>query len=225
MFPKRKILLSALLIVCIWGSGYTQITLPPFWNDVQAFKKADSIHPPAKHPILLIGSSSFTKWKDVQEYFPQSTFLNRAFGGSTLLDLIRYHEDIVDPYYPAQILIYCGENDFASNDSVSVEMVVERFIRLFKLIRKKYHRVPVVYVSMKPSPSREKLLPKYEMANERIAAFLQSKKHATFVDVYSKMFSTDHKILEDIYLADRLHMNAKGYAIWQKILEPVIIKN
>ena len=30
--------------------------------------------------------------------------------------------------------------------------------------------------------------------------------------------------MEDIFLNDRLHMNAKGYAIWQKIIEPYLIK-
>ena len=29
----------------------------------------------------------------------------------------------------------------------------------------------------------------------------------------------------DIFLSDGLHMNAKGYAIWQKIIEPYLLKN
>ena len=100
----------------------------PFWNEVQDFKKQDSLRFPASNQILLIGSSSFTYWKDVQEYFPRHTILNRAFGGSSLPDLIRYRYDILYPYQPKQILIYCGENDFAASDTVTVETVVNRFV-------------------------------------------------------------------------------------------------
>jgi hypothetical protein len=62
----------------------------PFWNEVQKFKTADSVSFPASNQILLIGSSSFTLWKDVQTYFPDRKILNRAFGGSTIADVIRY---------------------------------------------------------------------------------------------------------------------------------------
>lgn len=41
---------------------------PAFWPDIVAFKKIDSIQKPIPNAILFIGSSSFTKWKDVNEY-------------------------------------------------------------------------------------------------------------------------------------------------------------
>src|SRR4029079_19167114 len=79
---------------------------PPFWDDIQAFKKQDSIKPPQKHAILFVGSSSFTKWTDVQTYFPGYTIINRGFGGSTLTDVMRYANDIIFPYDPKEIVIY-----------------------------------------------------------------------------------------------------------------------
>lgn len=83
------------LIVIIFASFALHAQQPAFYNDIQNFKKQDSIHVPQKKAILLIGSSSFTKWKDVQEYFPQHPIINRGFGGSSLPDLIRYVDDIV----------------------------------------------------------------------------------------------------------------------------------
>jgi len=70
----------------------------PFANDIRNFKKQDSISTPPQNAILFIGSSSFTKWTDVQNYFPGYTIINRGFGGSTLPDLIRYEKDIIFPY-------------------------------------------------------------------------------------------------------------------------------
>ena len=195
---------------------------PPFYNDIQRFKKEDSLDFPKKKSILFIGSSSFTKWKDVQDYFPSHHIINRGFGGSTLPDLIRYTDDIVYPYNPEQIVIYCGENDIASSDTISAETVVNRFIVLFDKIRSRYRKIPVVYISMKPSPSREKFFPKMQAANSAIRDFLSTKKRTAFVNVYPLMLNGEGQPMKEIFLDDMLHMNSKGYLIWQKALEPYL---
>ena len=100
---------------------------PPFWEDIQAFKHQDSGQAPPQHAILFVGSSSFTKWKDVQDYFPGYTIINRGFGGSSLPDLIRYENDVIFKYKPKQIVMYCGENDLAASDTVTAQMVFNRF--------------------------------------------------------------------------------------------------
>jgi len=197
---------------------------PAFWDDIQTFKKEDSVHHPAKNAILFIGSSSFTKWTDVADYFPGYKIINRGFGGSTLVDQIRYVNNIVFPYHPHQIVIYCGENDVASSDKVTGQMVYERFVHLFQLIRKKLPSVPIVFISLKPSPSRWQLRKTMITANDKIKAFLSTKKNTAFVDVYHKMLNEEGLPKSEIYLDDSLHMNAKGYTIWQKELEPHLLK-
>ena len=218
---RSKLILFLLLFASL---VHAQQQKPAFWDDIQAFKKQDSIHQPAQHAILFIGSSSFTKWTDVQDYFPGFSIVNRGFGASTLLDQIRYVKDIVFPYHPKQIVIYCGENDLAASDKVTGEMVYRRFITFFNLIRQKLPNVPIVFISLKPSPSRWHLRQKMTVANDKIRMFLSTRKKAAFVDVYHKMLGPDGKPLKEIYLDDNLHMNAKGYAIWQKELQPHLLK-
>jgi len=196
----------------------------PFWDDIQAFKRQDSIQPPPRHAILFVGSSSFTKWKDVQDYFPGYTIINRGFGGSSLPDVIRYANEIIFPYKPKQIVIYCGENDLAASDNVTGEIVFERFTTLFNLIRKNLPNVSVVFISLKPSPSRWHLRNKMITANERIKKFLKTKRKTVFVDVYHKMLGDDGKPIKEIFLEDNLHMNAKGYEIWQKEIKSHLLK-
>jgi lysophospholipase L1-like esterase len=214
----------SILFLLISTTLLSQNSKPAFWDDIQAFKKQDSVQFPAKGQILFTGSSSFTNWKDVNEYFPGYHIINRGFGGSTLPDLIRYTQDVVYPYQPRQIVIYCGENDFASSDTVTVSTVVNRFKTLFTLIRSRYKDVPFAYVSMKPSPSRAHLMPKYVEANRIIKDYLEKRPKAAFIDVYSKMLKPDGTPMDDIFREDKLHMTAKGYAIWQKIMEPYLKK-
>ena len=207
------------------------VVQPPFWNDIQNFKNQDSISFPPKNAILFIGSSSFTKWTDVQNYFPGYTIINRGFGGSTLLDQIRYANDIIFPYEPKQIVIYCGENDLASSDTVTAKMVVDRFIQLFEVIRKRTE-APIAYISMKPSPSRRHLFTKMNEANHEIMKFVMMQvgdqllhPPMAFIDVHSKMLNANNQPIPEIFLDDSLHMNAKGYAIWKKEIEPYLLKD
>lgn len=196
---------------------------PRFWDAVQEFKKQDSLQAPPSDAILFIGSSSFTRWKDVQDYFPGYTIINRGFGGSILLDQIRYAGDIIFPYNPKQIVIYCGENDL-NRESVDAETTVKRFKQLFHLIRGQLPDVNIVFISMKPSPSRQHLMLDMLLANERIRCFLKGQENTGYVDVYHSMLTEDKLPMPDIFVSDELHMNEKGYAIWKEAIEPFLLK-
>jgi lysophospholipase L1-like esterase len=172
-----------------------------------------------------VGSSSFRLWNNIQDDFPGYTIINRGFGGSSLPDVIRYEKDIIFPYQPRQIVIYCGENDLAASDTVTAQLVLKRFETLFEDIRNRFPKIPIAFVSIKPSPSRQQLMPKMEEANRLIKNFLKQKKKTAFIDVYHLMLNPDGTVLKDIFIADNLHINAKGYAIWQKTIEPYLLKN
>ncbi len=218
------LLTAALFFSCKQQKGKEE-PMPPLWDDIQAFKKQDSIAMPPNNAILFIGSSSFTLWTDVQDYFPGYTVINRGFGSSTLADQIRYAKDIIFPYQPRQVVIYCGENDLAFSDTVNAVMVLDRFKTLFGMIREKFADLPLLYISMKPSPSRRHLIPMMREANQLIKDFLASQTQAVYLDVHQLMLNASGEPLSEIFLDDSLHMNAKGYAIWQKAIEPHLLKD
>lgn len=203
-------------------SAFAQI--PRFKKDIDAFLSADSLQFPAKQQILFIGSSSFTYWKDIKDYFPDYQILNRGFGGSALPDLIHYANQIIIPYQPKQIIIYCGENDMADSASVTPKMVRDRFKILFKIIRAELGNIPVAFVSIKPSPSRWKLEKKFLQANRLIKRYLKRDAAATYVNIHNAMLLPDGSVNPELFIKDNLHMNAKGYKIWQKIIESILIK-
>lgn len=219
----RKI--KIVLVFLLWtGFLFAQDQQPAFWNDIQVFKKLDSVSFPPKDAILFIGSSSFTKWKKVQDDFPGYTIINRAFGGSSLPDLIRYADDIIFPYQPKQIVIYCGDNDIAGSDTITAQAVLERFSTLFQIIRSRLPDVSVLFVSIKPSPSRWHLKNKGIDANEMIRKYLKKKKRAKFVSIWKAMLGPDGKPWDALFIDDNLHMNERGYVIWQKKIEPHLLK-
>lgn len=218
-----KYLIKQILLLFVIISCYSA-NAQPFINEIKAFRRADSASMPPQNAILLIGSSSFTNWKDVAKYFPEHTIINRGFGGSSLPHMTMYAEDIIFKYNPKQIIIYCGENDIAGSSTVTADTVFERFKILYSIIRSKYKKVPIAYISMKPSPSREKYLETMQKGNALIKGFMEQQKRSSYIDVYSSMLDANGKVLTHIFISDKLHMNAEGYKIWQGVIAPYLVK-
>jgi lysophospholipase L1-like esterase len=217
-YLKRTVLVYILIAASI------SLEAQPFANEITAFKKQDSVSFPERQAILFVGSSSFRMWQNIKNDFPGYQVINRGFGGSSLPDVIRYADEIIFPYNPKQILIYCGENDIDASDTVSSKMVLNRFKILFEMIRKKLPVVFVLFVSIKPSPSRWQMKDRMIKANELIKKYLESEKNTKFINVWNAMLGKDGNPLPDIFIGDNLHMNKKGYAIWKKIIEPYLEK-
>ncbi|GAA4056418.1 GDSL-type esterase/lipase family protein [Flavobacterium chungnamense] len=213
----KKLFLVLLLIVSTLGNAQQR----PFWNEINAFVKQDSINKPKDKVILFVGSSSFRLWKDIKTDLNNDNILNRAFGGATLLDMIYYKDKNLLNYNPSKIVIYCGENDVASSEKVDGNEVFKRFKKLYKIIRKQYPTVPLVFVSIKPCILRWSMKDRMIDANERISRFLSHKKQTIFVNIWDAMLENGEP-KKDIFIQDNLHMNAKGYAIWIEKLKGVV---
>lgn len=222
---KKNILYLLVFVLLLTNgiSAFSQQKLP-FKAQIESFIKQDKLEFPPKNAVLFVGSSSFTNWKDVQDYFPEHKIINRGFGGSSLPDVIRYAPNIIFPYEPAQILIYCGENDFPSGPNTTADTIFNRFTRLHGMIRTALPKTEIIYISMKPSVSRLKYLPEMRRANEMIRKFQKKHPKSKYIDVYSKMILADGTPMPDIFLKDQLHMNKTGYLIWQKAIKPYLKK-
>ena len=219
---KKVILLCTLLFAASVTVLQAQ-DKPRFWDDVQTIKQFDKMYNPPAHPILFTGSSSIRKWDDLERTFASYVVLNRGIGGAIVNDITFYLNDIVFPYHPRQIVLYVGENDLPDEASTA-DSVLQRTERLFHLIRNKLPDVPIVYISMKPSPSREKFQQKAIEANALIKDFLSKEKQTVFIDVFHAMLTADGKTRPELFVSDMLHMNAKGYQIWQELVEPHLLK-
>ncbi|MEI6151478.1 MAG: GDSL-type esterase/lipase family protein [Chitinophagia bacterium] len=221
----KKYLVIFLLFFGMLSSHAQTSSAIPFQEEIDVFLKKDSIQMPAANSILFVGSSSFNYWKDISNYFPGYPIINRGFGGSSLTDVIYFNQETILKYKPKQIYIYCGENDIAASDTVIPQIVFARFKTLYKIIRTHLgNKIPIMYVSIKPSVARWSMEDKFVAANSLIRNYINKQKHTQFLDVHAAMLDTNGMVFKDIFIADKLHMNAKGYAIWQKIIAPTLVK-
>lgn len=193
-----------------------------YYDDVQNFKKLDAEKTPPKNAILFIGSSSFTRWTDIAEYFPDKMIINRAFGGSRIADLNYYAEDLLNPYSAKQVVIYCGENDIVYKDKPSADEVFSRFKQFYKTVRTKFPKANISYVSIKYSPSREQYWETMKKVNKKIKCFLKWKSNANFIDITKAMNDENGQVRKDIFVEDMLHLKPEGYKIWTKVMYPYL---
>ncbi len=194
----------------------------PFWSEIEAFRKQDSLDMPAKNGIVFVGSSSFRMWQDAEQIFKKYQVINRGFGGSTLADAINYLDYLVFPYEPRQVVIYSGENDVANG--VSATETFDRFKTLVTRIREKQPEVPLVYLSMKESPSRKQFRDTLLKANSMIKDYISTLPKAVYVDVNAKMLDKNGDTRPELFREDMLHMKKQGYDIWKKALTPYLLK-
>ncbi|WP_316809698.1 SGNH/GDSL hydrolase family protein [Pedobacter heparinus] len=221
-FAGLKLSLVACFVVfstCL----YAQAPKPErFEKEVKNFDRLDSLEQVRPGSNLFVGSSSVRLWKDIADYFPGAYVINRAFGGSTFADLLHYADRAIVPYQPAKIFIYEGDNDISFG--VPTDTIFKQARTLRKKIAAAFPDVPVVFISAKPSISKWHLKDKYIELNKMLKKYASKEKLTAFADVWTPMLDKDGVVFQDIFLKDNLHMKAKGYLIWQKVLEPYLLK-
>lgn len=187
-------------------------------REIGAFLEIDRKQTPPRDAVLFVGSSTIRMWTSLREDFPQLRVINRGFGGSRLEDLVFFAPKIVAPYKPRTIVVYSGENDIEAGQPA--ENVLADFKAFVAFRDANLPRTPVVYLSMKPSILRWRLWPEMKRGNDLIAAESRLHKRVVFVDLARWMLGADGKPMPDIFLADNLHLNARGYAILRDAVRP-----
>jgi lysophospholipase L1-like esterase len=218
--------LFALLFVGLLASGCKHVPPPNSlashdssrWeNDIRKFEEADRTARPPKGGIEFVGSSSIRLWKTLQEDFPDKPVFNRGFGGSQLADSANFADRIIIPYAPRQVVIFAGTNDI--NDGKTPEMVFGDFVALVTRIHQALPRTEIAYIAISPAPSRWSQVDRVRAANRLIAQYCK-RNGFVFINTFPLMLGEDGQPKPDIFVADKLHLNAKGYAIWRDAVAP-----
>lgn len=187
---------------------------------IQAFERSDKTNPPPANAILFIGSSSIRLWTNVARDFPEHPVINRGFGGSQISDSVWFADRIVIPYRPRMIVFYAGGNDI--NAGKAPMEVFGDFQNFVKKIHEKLPETRIAYISSAPNPARWEQVVKVKELNGLIEACTKQDSRLVFIDVFSKMLGADGRPRPEIFLEDRLHMNAEGYRLWTRIVKPFL---
>ncbi len=187
-----------------------------FADAIAAFVTWDSKNAVPESPVLFVGSSSIRLWPTAAA-FPGQPVVNRGFGGSELSDILHFYDRVIGPYAPAQIFLYAGDNDIAAGKSAA--RVFADFRRIADRIATDFPDAELVFISIKPSKARWQVWPVMQEANRLVFAYAEGRERVRYADLATPLLD-DGGRPKDVYLDDGLHLDARGYELWQAALAP-----
>jgi len=223
-------MLLAAIFSCKNESGkYSQASMIPrgdstkidrFEEEIKKFEEADQAQMPPKGGVLFVGSSSFRLWGTLAQDFAPLPVINRGFGGSTTPEVMHYAKRIVYKYQPNVIVYYCGENDMASETPPQVAF--QNFKKFIGETEKNLPNATVVVLSAKPSASRWALWRDFQQFNSMVEVFAQNRPNLRYVDTGKELLGANGEPDPSLFVEDKLHLNASGYAKWTVVLKPIV---
>jgi lysophospholipase L1-like esterase len=222
---SRLIRIAVLLAVAMSGTvafaRTPEAATPDHWEDaLAAFAAADLKNAPEPGAVLFVGSSSIRLWDGLEEQFEDARVLKRGFGGSRLTDCVKHLDRLVVNYRPRVVLLYAGDNDLAEGGSP--EDVLARVQAFAEGVHGRLPETRVMFISIKPSPARRALLHKARAANDLVRAYADRHPLVDYVDVFTPMLAVDGSPRAELFRKDQLHLNDQGYALWRKIIRPLV---
>ena len=168
-----------------------------------------------KPRLVLTGSSSIRKWPQTDTVFSQYDVVNAGFGGSCFSDLWVLRDTLIYALRPEVLVIYEGDNDLS--DGVPSEDILDVADQLLEELSRRLPETAIVVIAPKASRARHHLASAYLALNRELR--LVAMDHgAHWVDFWDVQHHADGTLRDDLFVADRLHLNDLGYAVWVREL-------
>ncbi len=120
------------------------------------------------------------------------------------------------------VVIYEGDNDSGSY-GVPPAKIADELKQIISAIHEVLPRTRVYIISVKPSLAR---LDKWDKAQETNELFLEMAARndkLSYIDIATPLMDTDGKVMDDVFVEDRLHLNDKGYRIWTAAIRAALM--
>ncbi len=204
-----KVILGILLLSV--GAVRADEPVSKWEKEIAGIEKRWKDAPPKPGGVVFAGSSSIRLW-DLKKSFPDRGTANAGFGGSEIRDSTAFAARILLPHEPSAIVFYAGDNDIANKRTP--QQVADDFAEFTKAIHAKLPKCRILFVAIKPSPSRWAMYENQTKANALVRTAMQKEERLAYVDVVAPMLGKDGEPIPELFQKDRLHLNAKGYELW-----------
>ena len=221
------VILCTGLTVMWWVAGNSSASFPDpqrVERAVRAFEIADAGKPANDGGVVCVGSSSIAGWRETaRKDFAPLPVVTRGIGGGTMNDALHYVDRMVLRHHPHSVVLYAGENELA--DGVSPVQVRDTFQAFAAAVHAKLPGTRIFVISIKPSPARAALWPKMAQTNRLLREVCATDPRLEYVSVVEGMLGADGKPRPELFRADHLHMNARGYAAWRDAVRPRVLRH
>lgn len=219
---RRSFILIALIIIvsCVPLSKYRELPEVKAWeSDIEKFEQLDISKSYPSDAILIAGSLSIRLWSTIGKDMMPYNVIQRGYGGAKLSDFAIYADRIIYPH-PCQAIVIFIANDISGNENDKSPLEVSQLFRkTLYIIRRKFTDTPVFWISVTPTPSRWAVWPEIKEANGMIKDICESHRNTYFIDTEKYFLNSSGLPRTELFLDDKLHLNADGYATWTGIIK------
>ena len=179
-------------------------------------------HDEDQDAIVFVGDSITEGWHTLKHDFADLgvKVVNRGIGGDTTPNLVYRLQDDVLSLHPRALVILIGTNDLGEHTSPAV--IAGNLRVLHERIRAAYPDIPIAWCLVMPRRENDTYPERIHDLNDRIRELVKSDPHITLCDTFTPLAQPDGSSIPDDFVPDRLHLNAKGYAVWHSVVEPVL---
>jgi lysophospholipase L1-like esterase len=198
------------------------------WPGLTRYRQANDTLKTAPDPgdrVVFMGNSITDSWiNNSPEFFSNNHYVDRGISGQTTPQmLVRFRADVIS-LKPRVVVILAGTNDIAGNTGPStLEMIEDNLTSMAELARANNIRVilcSVLPVYVYPWKPEVKPVEKIAALNEWIKTYAE-RSHFVYLDYYHALVD-DRKGMKAEYSEDGVHPNKAGYAVMEKLAQPVI---
>ena len=192
-------------------------------KEIAAYEQSSQTNPPPKHGILFIGSSTIRLWRSLAQDYPGFPVINRGFGGSEIVDSTHFAPRIVFPYEPKAIFFRAGGNDIAAGKSP--EAVFEDFKDFETAVHARLPDTDIYFISWAATLARWQNRDKEKRLNDLVKDLASHAPHVKYIETADVALGADGKPRAELFIADKLHLNADGYKLLAERVRPYLPKN
>ena len=176
--------------------------------------------------VVFLGDSITEGWHSLAADFPKLKVANRGIGGDiTSGVLYRLKADVLS-LNPVAIVLLIGTND--AGDGANGEDIAANIQLILLAIKNTNPNIKVIVCKVMPRSERNgqvfvpRFAEKLQKANSLIEQFVKGQPNFAICDTWGIYADDKGNPAAEDFNPDHLHLNAAGYAVWKKALDPVL---
>ena len=138
-------------------------------------------------------------------------------------DVLHYLDRVALTYEPRAILIYEGDNDTDSRNSLPVDMILGHLEQIISNIHDALPETRIYVMSVKPSILRKGVWSNAQKVNIGYQAIAHNDPLVYYVDVATPFLDPEGNVMMDIFVDDGLHLNNLGNSIWGSVIKGALM--
>ena len=218
---RRISLVAAILLAaCSPLKNYRDLPELKIWEpEIVKFENLDKTESYPSDAVMFAGSSSIRLWSTIAQDMAPYNVIQRGYGGAKLSDYAIFADRIFSPHPCKALVIFIANDIMGTPQDKTPEEARKLFLNLLKTFRKSHPSSPLFWIEITPTSSRWKVWSQIMKANDLIRNECENHRNTYFIKTSFAFLNENGVPKDELFVADKLHLNADGYKVWTALIK------